>query len=376
MSVNKWMKKLEGDFAKVASKIIKPTENVISLPSPSFNWMVGNGGITEGKAVCMFGSESSGKSLLSQLVLIELQKKYPESIQILIDAEFSFNGSWFEILGGDLDRLLVKQTNDPLEIFDWIEKDVLEMLQDGAPINGLMIDSVKSIRYPGDHKSKSTDLTRGGSGAKYLGPALKGLLPIIRTYSITTLLIQQVYDEMDPYKKMNNPFIVPDGKALRHFCDYMIQVDRIDTKAGRLEEGKTLVNSAYQIGHKVRCKAKKNRVGAPYRVAEFSLRYDTGIVDTENEIYELAKSLGVIYHPISETTGKVSNMMWAFGKYPAVKGETNMKFFVTSDEKILDEVYKACLSVDDATASARNESIKANEEAEKDIEVDLNIEDL
>jgi hypothetical protein len=242
-----------------------------------------------------------------------------------------------------------------------MEKDVLEMLQDGAPINGLMIDSVKSIRYPGDHKSKSTDITMGGSGAKYLGPALKGLLPIIRRFNITTFLIQQVYEEMDQYKKMNNPWIIPDGRALKHFCDYMLQVERVDAKAGRIEEGKTIAGGAFQVGHKVRVKGKKNRVGAPYRVAEFSLRYDTGIVDTENETYELAKSLGVIYHPISANTGKVNNMMWAFANYPHVKGETNMKFFITSDNKILDEVYQACLGADDAALQARNESMETTE---------------
>lgn len=358
MSVNKWMKKLEDDFSKVASSMPKPSENVIQIPSPSFNWAVGNGGLTEGKAVCFFGPESSGKSLLSQLVLIELQKKHPESIQILIDAEFSFNPDWFKKLGGDLDRLLVKQTNDPLQIFDWMEKDVLEMLQDGAPINGLMIDSVKSIRYPGDIKSKSTDITMGGSGAKYLGPALKGLLPIIRTYNITTLLIQQVYEEMDQYKKMNNPWIIPDGRSLKHFCDYMLQVERVDTKAGRLEDGKTMTGGANQIGHKVRVKGKKNRVGAPYRVAEFSLQYDSGIVDTENEIYELAKSMGIIYHPISPNTGRPNNMMWAFGDHEAVKGEANMKQFITSDLSILKEVYDACLSADEEQLEKRNSSIE------------------
>lgn len=364
---NNWMKKLEGDFAKVASSMPRPSEKVIQLKSPSFNWCVGNGGLTEGKAVCLFGPESSGKSLLSQLCLIELQNKYPESIQILIDAEFSFNGDWFEKLGGDLDRLLVKQTNDPLEIFDWIEKDVLEMLQDGAPINGLMIDSVKSIRYPGDHKNKTTDITMGGSGAKYLGPALKGLLPIIRRYNISTFLIQQVYEEMDQYKKMNNPWIIPDGRALKHFCDYMLQVERVDKKDGRLEEGKTIAGGAFQVGHKVRVKGKKNRVGAPYRVAEFMLRYDTGIIDIENETYELAKSLGVIYHPISPNTGKPNNMMWQFANYPQVKGETNMKFFITAEANLLDEVYQACLNADDAALKSRNENLNI---------ADVNIEKL
>lgn len=358
---SQWMKKLESDFAKVATDMPKPSDFVIKLASPSFNWAVSNGGITEGKAVCFFGPESSGKSLLAQLSLIELQKKYPESIQILIDAEFSFNPTWFEKLGGDLDRLLVKQTNAPLEIFDWIEKDVLEMLQDGAPINGLMIDSVKSIRYPGDMKDKSTDITMGGSGAKYLGPALKGLLPIVRRYKITTFLIQQVYEEMDPYKKMNNPWIVPDGRALKHFCDYMLQVERIDTKAGRIEQGKTMTGSAYQIGHKVRVKGKKNRVGAPYRVAEFTLQYDSGIVNTEEETYELAKSLGVIYHPISPTTGRPNNMMWAFADHDHVKGEANMKQYITGDPDILEQVYDACLNADDDAVKSRSDSMETTE---------------
>lgn len=361
MSVNKWMKQLEGDFAKIASSMPKPSDKVVQLASPSFNWAVSNGGIVEGKAVCFFGPESSGKSLLAQLAIIELQKKYPESIQILVDAEFSFNRDWFEKLGGDLDRLLVKQTNQPLEIFDWLEKDVLEMLQDGAPINGLMIDSVKSIRYPGDHKAKSTDITMGGSGAKYLGPTLKGLLPIIRQYNITTFLIQQVYEEMDPYKKMNNPWIIPDGRALKHFCDYMLQVERIDTKAGRLEEGKTIAGGAFQIGHKVRVKGKKNRVGAPYRVAEFTLQYDSGIVNMEEETYELAKSLGIIYHPLSTSTGRPNNMMWAFADHDYVKGDANMKQYITADKAILEQVYQACLNADDDAIQSRNESIETTE---------------
>ena len=102
-------------------------------------------------------------------------------------------------------------------------------------------------------------------------------------------------------------------------------------------------------------------------MAEFTLRYDTGIVETENEIYELAKSLGVIYHPVSANTGKTNNMMWAFASYPHVKGETNMKFFVTSDKKVLDEVYQACLGADDVALQARNEEFKT---------VDIDVEDL
>ena len=92
MSTDKWMSKICRDEDSImAEETLSPSENVISLESPSFNYCVGNGGITEGKSVCFFGGESGGKSLLAQLALIAIQKKYPESIQIWFDAEFSFN---------------------------------------------------------------------------------------------------------------------------------------------------------------------------------------------------------------------------------------------------------------------------------------------
>ena len=365
---NKWMSKLTKDFGTIAADMPSPTDSVISLPSPSFNWAVGNGGMTEGKAVCFFGPESGGKSLLMQLSLIQIQKKYEDGIVIVFDAEYSFNKDWFAKLGGDVNRLIVRQTNDPLKIFDYMspEGELKEMLQDGAPIKAVAIDSVKSIRYPKDVKSKTTDLTMGGGGASYLGSALKGVLPVIREFNITTFLVQQVYEEMDQYKKMANPWIVPDGRALKHFCDYMIQVERLETKAGRIEEGKDIAGNAYQVGHVVRCKCKKNRVGAPYRVAQFSLSYKEGIIDTGNELFDLAKSLGVVYHPTNQETGKVNNQMWAVGDHDPIRGEANMRKFVVTNPGVQSEIIEALGGVSQESIDAHNEEMKM-----EDIDVDL-----
>src|SRR5207245_2392721 len=96
--------------------IPKPTDQVIKLASPSLNWAIGNGGLVVGKAICFYGAESGGKSLLMQLTLIQIQKQDPEAICVLFDAEYAFNPSWFKKLGGDLDRLYVRQTNDPVKI--------------------------------------------------------------------------------------------------------------------------------------------------------------------------------------------------------------------------------------------------------------------
>jgi len=344
---NDWMSKLTKEFGTIAENLPAPSENIIKFPSPSLNWALGNGGLTEGKIACFYGPESAGKSLLAQILMIEIQRKDPEAIIVWFDAEYSFNKSWFEKLGGDLSRTIVRQTNDPTLIFDWIFGDMYEMLQDGAPIRGIAIDSIKSICYPGDIKDESTKITMGGSGAKYLGPTLKRIMPAIKEFNITTAFIQQVYEELDQYKAMTDPYKIPDGRALKHASDYMLEVTKVENKDGRIEEGKTLVNKTKkaQKGHVVQVRLKKNRVGAPAKIARFKLHYEKGIIDTQEEIYDLALSLDVIFHPISENTGRPNNMAWQFANYEQVKGQDNFKKWAIETPGIIEEMYEACVNM-------------------------------
>lgn len=355
--MSNWFKKLEDDFTKLASDLPSPTSSVISLASPSFNWAVGNGGLTEGKAVCFFGPESSGKSLLAQLTIIALQKKDPNGVVVWFDAEYSFNKDWFIKLGGDPDRILVRQTNDPLDIFDYCWTTLDEMCKQGMPLKAIVLDSVKSVCYPGDEKDKSTSITMGGAGAKYLGPTLKRLLRFVKEHNVTTLFVQQVYEELDQYKAMANPYVIPSGRALKHYCDYMIQVEKFESKKNQLLGAKTMSGVEAQLGHKVRVKIKKNRVGAPARVGEFFLDYENGIVNTEEELFELAKSLNVIFHPISESTGKPSNMLWQFENDDPIRGQDNMKQLVLENTTLRSRILKACLGVSEDAIELRNQTI-------------------
>lgn len=369
MSTNKWMSKLTSDFGAVAASLPDPSTSVIQMPSPSLNWAIGNGGLVTGKAICLFGPESGGKSLLMQLILAEIQRKDSDAICVLFDAEYAFNKAWFTKLGGDPNRLIVRQTNDPLKIFDYISGEMLEHIQNGAPIKAIAIDSIKSIKYPKDNKKQSTDQTMGGGGASYLGSALKSVTPVIREHNITTILVQQIYEEMDQYKKMRNPYIVPDGRALKHFCDYMAQVDKLETKDGVIEIGENMIGGAQQIGHKVRVKFKKNRVAAPYRTAQFTLSYEAGIIDTANEIFDLAKSLGVVYHPTNPETGKENPQMWKFGEFEAIRGEANMRAAVLSNTAMQTAMIEACNGASDDSINARNEAMNVTD-------VDLELGDI
>jgi recombination protein RecA len=370
--MSKWMSKLINDFGVVADQL-STSVPAVSTRSPSLNWATDIGGFQPGKISVLYGPEQSGKSLLAMMAVADVQKKDKEAIFIWFDAEFSFNLPLFKKIGGDASRLIIRRSNDPLKIFDYIGGEMLEMLQDGAPIKGIIIDSIKAIRYPKEsNMKKTTDQKMGGTGASYLPSALKLIIPVIAEYNLLTFFVQQVTMEIDPMKALRNPYVLTEGRALKHAADLMLEIVKLDTKAGVLESGENIHGGAQQVGHKVRIKVKKNRLGRPARTAQFTYHYDRGIIDTDVEIFELAKSLGVIYHPINPDTGKVNAQMWQFANYPAIRGEANMLAFVRESKQVQDEMLAACFKHEDAPVAVDADGVVQDSGVDElDLGVDL-----
>lgn len=347
---NKWLSKMSSDFGMAASELKTALPPVLPTRSPSLNWALDIGGFQPGKIYVPYGPESAGKSLLAMMAIADYQKRDPEAIFVWFDAEFSFNLKLFVKIGGDPERLYLRRTNDPVMIFDYMKGEMKEMLQEGAPIRGFVIDSIKSILYPKEQNmKKTTDQKMGGTGASYLPTALKWVIPVVAEYNLLAFLIQQVTMEIDPMKALRNPYVITEGKALKHAADTMLEITKLDTKKGVLESGKALSGSAHQVGHVIRVKIKKNRLGRPARVAQFAYHYDKGVINAGEEVFDLAKTLGVIFHPVSESSGKMNASMWQFGSYPAIKGEDNMKAWVTANADIQEEIMDACFEHQDST---------------------------
>lgn len=336
----KWFSKLSDQWGTLASEL--PEAPIIPTLSPSLNWATDTGGFTGGKISILFGPESSGKSLLAMMAIAHIHKNDPEAIALWFDSEFSFNAPLFKKVGGDPKRLRVKKTNRPIEIFDFIANEVAAEIQDGMPLKSIVIDSIKSIRFPVEANKKTTeDQHMGGAGSKYLGGAIKLILPVIAENQIFTFFIQQASSEIDPMKALRNPFVMTEGRALKHAADLLLEITKLDTKAGSLEEGVTIAGGNQQVGHKVRIKVKKNRLGVPARVAQFTWHYDDGVINTEQEIFDLGKSLNLIYHPVNPETGKTNAQMWQFADYSPIRGEANMLEFVRANKNVQDEIIAA-----------------------------------
>jgi recombination protein RecA len=370
--MSKWMSKLTADFGAVAEDIQAKLLPVLPTRSPSLNWALANGGFQPGKVSVLYGPESSGKSLLAMMAVADEQKRDKDAIFIWFDAEFSFNLALFKKVGGDAKRLIVRKSNDPLKIFDYIGGEMLEALQEGAPIRGIVIDSIKAIRYPKESNMKqTTDQKMGGTGASYLPSTLKLVIPVIAEYNLHTFLIQQVTMEIDPMKALRNPYVITEGRALKHAADVMLEIVKLDTKAGVLESGENIHGGAQQVGHKVRIKVKKNRLGQPARTAQFTYHYDNGIVDTDVEIFELGKSLGIIYHPVNPETGKANNQMWAVGNHDPIRGEANMLAFVKGSKELQNEIMEACFAHQDAAVQTDADGVVVGDDALDDINIEL-----
>lgn len=370
--MSKWMSKLTADFGAVAATLNSKLPPVVATRSPSLNWATGIGGFQPGKVSVLYGPESSGKSLLAMMAVADEQKKDSEAIFIWFDAEFSFNLTLFKKIGGDDKRLIVRKSNDPLKIFDYIGGEMLEALQEGAPIRGIVIDSIKAIRYPKEANMKqTTDQKMGGTGASYLPSTLKLVIPVIAEYNLLTFFIQQVTMEIDPMKALRNPYVITEGRALKHAADLMLEIVKLDTKNGIVESGETISGAAQQTGHKVRIKVKKNRLGAPARMAQFTYHYDNGIIDTATEIFELGKSLGVVFHPRNPETGKENVQMWQVGNHDAIRGEANMLAFVQGSKTVQDEIMKACFAHQDVAVQTDADGVVVGDDALDDINIEL-----
>src|SRR5690606_34597423 len=80
-----------------------------------------------------------------------------------------------------------------------------------------------------------------------------------------------------------NPETTPGGKALKFYTSVRLDIRRI----AQIKKGEEI------MGGRIRVKVVKNKVAAPFKVAEFDLLYNEGIAK-EGEILALGEKYGFV----------------------------------------------------------------------------------
>jgi RecA/RadA recombinase len=274
---------------------------------------------------------NSGKSLITMLGAAAVHRDDPDAFVVLNSSEMrSPSPEKIAALGVDPARLIVRKYNTIHDIFDWIASPdekfklstgesvpgLLFMLKEGVPVKGLITDSIKAIRGPREIGSESAEKDIMGDLSKFLNPALRLILPVIRDYKMLNQFVQQVNMNMSPdeVKYQNKKYVLPSGMSLRHFCETMALVERVERKDAKLfDETKSGVRDSaiLQIGHTVRVKIEKANLDTPFREAEFHINYNKGVVDLGFEVAQLGMNMGVIIHPKNDKGSDIVNQ-WMF----------------------------------------------------------------
>jgi recombination protein RecA len=274
-----FLKKLGKQYGDSVFSIPK----VDSIPAVSLglNILTGIGGAPRGRILEFYGPESGGKTTIALNYIAQANKMGLRCMYVDLEAALDLN--WARKLGVDFSKTdYVRPPNGEIG-FDIM----VEAAKTG--LYGLIVmDSVAALVSEAEMNADSISDTKdrvGGYVAKLMNVGLRKLQATITPTNTAVIFINQVRDAIGVM--YGDPETTPGGKALKFYASVRIRVSKL-TKKDTIK-----MSGDIQIGHRVRCTIKKNKVGAPdSRPAEFDLYYESGI-DQLDEIIDWGHNLQV-----------------------------------------------------------------------------------
>ena len=248
---------------------------VESIPtgSLSLDMALGVGGIPKARITEIFGPESSGKTTLCQHIVAECQAR--GGTAAYIDMEHALDPVYAARCGVKIDDVLISQPDTGEQALE-----IAETLVRSGAVDLVVIDSVAALVPRAEIEGDMGDPTMGVQ-ARLMSQALRKLSGAINQTKTAVIFTNQLRQKIGVV--FGNPETTTGGMALKFYASVRLDVRRVQSiKVG-----------AEIIGNRVRVRVVKNKVSAPFRVAEFDIMYNEGI-SKEGDILDLATNLEVI----------------------------------------------------------------------------------
>jgi len=306
------LSQIERQFGKGAIMRLgqEGTAGVPSIPTGSLavDHAIGVGGFPRGRVIEVYGPESSGKTTLALSVTAQAQKAGGSAAYI--DAEHALDPEYARKLGVDLDNLLVSQPDSGEQALE-----ICEVLVRSNALDVIVIDSVAALVPRAELEGEMGD-SHVGLQARLMSQALRKLTAIVAKSKTSLVFINQIREKIGVM--FGNPETTTGGRALKFYSSVRIDIRRI----AALKDGDKVVGSRAKV------KVVKNKVAAPFRVAEFDIDYEEGI-SRSGELLDLG-----IEHKLVMKSGAWYNC----GDVRLGQGRENAKRFLRDNADLADEL--------------------------------------
>lgn len=250
-----------------------------------------DGGIPVGRITEVFGAESSGKTLMATMAMIETQRRGGLALMLDYEHAFSLRRAINLGLSTDKERWIFKQPESAEKGFAIIEFIANEVRKaDTDKFITVVVDSVASMTTEEELKAGFEDVNMKTrlSLAAVLSSSLKLLSSLVNNTNITLLFLNQTRD--NPGIMFGDKKKTAGGNALKFYCSTRVKL----SKVGKLKDGDAV------IGETVHAEVIKNKVFEPFRSCEFQSCFKEGInllashIDALKELGKLGDKKGYV----------------------------------------------------------------------------------